>query len=136
MNNFNATRRIGSAGELTLQYAAKYVSTYFDGVNFSGYTDLSGATYRRSFRPRWDYLLQAGILHNWDSGTQDYSVGAALGFNPQDNVWLTLGYNFAGFRDADFDNARYTASGPYLRVAIKADQETLKAIAGRIRSNR
>ncbi len=136
VNNFNATRRIGPAGELTLQYAAKYVSTDFDGVNFSGYTDLTGATYRRSFRPRWDYLLQAGILHNWDSGTQDYSVGAALGFNPQDNVWLTLGYNFAGFRDADFDNARYTASGPYLRVAIKADQETLKAIAGRIRSNR
>lgn len=136
VNNFNAVRRIGPAGELTLQYAAKYVSTDFDGVNFSGYTDLAGVTYRRSFRPRWDYQLQASVLTNWDSGTRDYGVGAALGFNPRDNVWLTLGYNFAGFRDEDFDNARYTASGPFIRIAIKADQETLKAIAGRIRRTR
>ncbi|MEL7023601.1 MAG: OmpA family protein [Pseudomonadota bacterium] len=136
VNNFNATRRIGPAGELTLQYAAKYVSTEFDGNRFSGYTDLAGASYRRSFRPRWDYQLQAGVLHNWDSGTRDYTAGAAIGFNPRDNVWLTLGYNFAGFRDEDFAAARYTASGPFLRVAIKADQETLKAIAGRIRNRR
>ena len=136
INNFNAVRRIGPAGELALQYAAKYVVTDFADVSASGYTDLAGASFRRAFRPQWDYQIQGAVLRNWDSDTLDYSLGLALGFNPRDNIWLTLGYNFAGFRDADFDAARYTASGPYLSVAIKADQETLKAIAGRIRSQR
>jgi hypothetical protein len=47
-----------------------------------------------------------------------------------ENLWLTLGYNVAGFHDADFTAARYTAQGPYLRISIKADQQTLKDIAG------
>jgi hypothetical protein len=45
-------------------------------------------------------------------------------------MWLTLGYNIAGFHDSDFTAARYTAQGPYLRISIKADQQTLKDIAG------
>ncbi len=45
-------------------------------------------------------------------------------------MWLTLGYNIAGFHDSDFAQARYTAQGPYLRFAIKASQRTLKDIAG------
>ena len=45
-------------------------------------------------------------------------------------MWLTLGYNFLGFDDEDFAQARYTAAGPYLRLSIKADQRSLKEIAG------
>jgi opacity protein-like surface antigen len=61
----------------------------------------------------------------------DYGVGIDLGLNVRDNMWITLGYNISGFYDDDFSGARYTAQGPYLRVSIKADQETLKRIAGR-----
>ena len=38
--------------------------------------------------------------------------------------------NFVGFHDEDFAQARYTAQGPFLRFSIKADQRTLKDIAG------
>jgi hypothetical protein len=39
------------------------------------------------------------------------------------NVWLGVGYNFAGFRDRDFASANATAKGWYLYMRIKADQE-------------
>jgi hypothetical protein len=35
-----------------------------------------------------------------------------------------------GFYDEDFTQARYTAEGPFLKFSIKADQRTLKGIAG------
>ncbi|MFK8052768.1 MAG: OmpA family protein [Woeseiaceae bacterium] len=133
INNFNAVKRLGAGSELALQYASKYVRSEFDGSVYSGYTDLMGIDFRRQFRPRWDYGVHASILNTWDSGTTDFGLGAEIGFNPRDNLWLSFGYNVLGFRDEDFDNARYTASGPYLNVTIKADQHTLREIAGRIR---
>ncbi len=136
INNFNAVRRLGPGSELSLQYAAKYVRSEFDGIAYSGYTDLMGADYRQSFRPRWDFGLHASVLHSWESDVVDFGLGADIGFNPRDNVWLSFGYNVLGFRDPDFDNARYTASGPYFNITIKADQHTLKEIAGRIRNPR
>ena len=36
----------------------------------------------------------------------------------------------AGFYDSDFNEARYTAQGPFLRFSVKADQYSLKRIAG------
>ena len=49
----------------------------------------------------------------------------------RDNLWVTVGYNLAGFHDSDFSRAGYTAEGPYLQVAFKADQHMLKSIANR-----
>ena len=69
--------------------------------------------------------------HSYEASIVDYGVGLDLAWNARDNMWITLGYNIVGFHDGDFAEARYTAQGPYLRVSIKADQETLRKIAGR-----
>ena len=53
-----------------------------------------------------------------------------MGLNVATNMWLSLGYNITGFYDEDFAAARYSAQGPFIRFAIKADQRTLKDIAG------
>ncbi|MEO0573885.1 MAG: OmpA family protein [Pseudomonadota bacterium] len=136
INNFNAVRRLAAGRELALQYAAKYVSSEFDGDQYNGYTDLAGISYRAPFGERWEYRLNGSVLHSWDSDVLDYSAGAEIGYNPRDNLWLSFGYNLIGFRDADFENARYTAAGPFINVTIKADQQTLREIAGRFRGNR
>ena len=60
----------------------------------------------------------------------DYSAGLDVGYNLGRNMWLSVGYNFAGFDDDDFAQARYTAAGPFLRFSIKADQQLLRDIAG------
>ena len=45
-----------------------------------------------------------------------------MGFSPISNLWLGVGYNFAGFRDRDFSSANATARGWYLYLRMKADQ--------------
>jgi len=131
INNFNANRRIGAATQLSLQYAFKYVDSDFDGDSFSGYTDLIGFDLRRGIRGKWDMGVNTSIYHSYNSDVIDYGFGVDVGYNLRDNMWLTLGYNLTGFDDSDFSQARYTAHGPYLRFSIKADQHTLKRIAGR-----
>ena len=44
------------------------------------------------------------------------------------NVWVSVGYNFTGFDDDDFGASRYTAQGPYVKLRIKADQDTFKDV--------
>ena len=131
VNNFNANRRISAAMQLSLQYAFKYVRSDFDGDGYSGYTDLIGFDLRRGIKGKWDMGANASIYHSYRSKVIDYGFGLDVGYNFAENMWLTLGYNIAGFDDSDFAQARYTAQGPYLRFTMKADQHTLKRIAGR-----
>ena len=131
VNNFNANRRIGAASQLSLQYAFKYVRSVFDGDGYTGYTDLVGVDYRHGFRARWDFGVSTSVYNAYRAGVTDYGVGVDLGYNIGKNLWLSVGYNFAGFEDQDFEAARYTAAGPFLRFSMKADQQLLKAVAGR-----
>jgi hypothetical protein len=131
INNFNANRRFSAATQMSLQYAFKYVRSEFGSNSFNGYTDLIGFDLRRGLRGRWDIGANTSIYHSYQSKVIDYGAGLDVGFNLATNIWLTLGYNFVGFHDEDFSQARYTAQGPYLRFSIKADQRTLKDIAGR-----
>ena len=131
INNFNANRRFSAATQMSLQYAFKYVRSDFDGDGYTGYTDLIGFDLRRGIRGKWDMGANASVYHSYESKVIDYGFGLDVGYNVRDNMWLTLGYNIAGFHDSDFSQARYTAQGPYLRFTMKADQHTLKQIAGR-----
>ena len=107
------------------------MQTEFGSDDYSGYTDLIGLDLRHGIKQRWEAGLHTSVYHSYESSVIDYGAGFDVGFNVRDNMWITLGYNIAGFHDADFDEARYTAQGPYLRVSIKADQESLRRIAGR-----
>ncbi len=106
------------------------VRSEFGTSSFNGYTDLIGFDLRRGLRGRWDVGVNTSIYHSYQSKVIDYGAGLDVGFNLATNMWLALGYNFVGFHDEDFSQARYTAQGPYLRFSIKADQRTLKDIAG------
>ncbi len=130
VNNFNTNRRIGAATQLALQYASKYVQSRFDDESIEGYTDLAGADFRRGFGERWDAGVNMSLYHAWESDVFDYGFGMDVGYNLATNIWLSLGYNVIGFHDDDFAAARYTAQGPFLRFSVKADQHTLKEIAG------
>ena len=130
INNFNANHRFSATTQMSLQYAFKYVRAEFAANGFNGFTDLIGIDVRRALRGRWDVGLHSSIYHSYRSRVIDYGAGLDVGYNVATNVWLTLGYNVMGVYDEDFTQARYTAQGPYLRFSIKADQRTLKDIAG------
>ena len=131
INNFNANRRVSARTQLSLQYASKYVKSMFDDQEFSGYTDVVGLDFRRGFKSNWDWGTHASVYHSYESKIVEYGFGLDVGFNVRDNLWITIGYNVSGFHDSDFTSARYTAEGPYLRISMKADQQTLRNIANR-----
>lgn len=108
----------------SLYYGAKYALDTFDGEEYSGYTDLLGVEVRHDIRNWLDVGVQASSLNAWSAGNHAYSVGPMVGVSPVTNGWITLGYNFRGFTDRDFDAARYTAAGPYLQLRFKFDQNS------------
>ncbi len=94
----------------------------FDRVSASGFTDIYGAEMRYDFGNRFDIGAHAALLNSWGSDVHVASYGASVGFAPVRNLWLGVGYNFAGFRDRDFTSANATAKGWYLYLRMKADQ--------------
>jgi len=104
----------------------RYVSSTFEGEKYAGLSDIAGFDLRRQLTRRFDLGAHVAALHSWESSVMDYAVGLDLGTTFAKNVWISVGYNFAGFRDDDFSASRHTAQGPYLKIRIKADQDTFK----------
>ena len=75
-----------------------------------------------------DIGINARQLHSWSIDHYDYSVGASAGYNFVENVWASIGYNLAGFRDKDFSKADYTAQGTYIKFRIKFDQQSARGM--------
>jgi uncharacterized repeat protein (TIGR01451 family) len=126
VNNLHANWQLNPALQLGLQYGVRYVSSTFEDEQYSGVSDIVGADLRRQLTRRFDLGVHAAALHSWESSVMDYSTGFDVGMTFAKNVWFSVGYNFAGFRDDDFSASRHTAQGPYLKIRIKADQDTFK----------
>jgi hypothetical protein len=108
----------------SLYYGAKYALDTFDGTSYSGFTDLIAVEMRHDINSWIDFGLHASSLNARSAGSHVYSYGPSIGISPVTNGWVTLGYNFRGFIDRDFDAARYTAQGIYLQLRFKFDQNT------------
>ena len=108
----------------TVFYGSKYVLDTFDGTDYSGFTHMASGELRWDIRQWLDFGIHGSVLHHWDSNTYLFSAGPSIGVSPVNNRGLSLGYNFNGFRDPDFDAADYTEEGVYLKVRFKFDQTT------------
>jgi hypothetical protein len=122
VTNNNVNYQYNRSTQIAFQYGAKYVFDSFDLMRASGFTDLFGAEVRHDLGNRFDIGAHASVLHSWGSHAFASSYGVSVGFSPATNLWLGVGYNFAGFRDRDFTSANATAKGWYLYLRMKADQ--------------
>ena len=129
VNNLHANWQLNPAMQLGLQYGVRYVSSTFEDEKYSGVSDIVGFDLRRQMTRRFDLGVHGAALHSWESDVIDYSTGFDVGTTIAKNIWVSVGYNFAGFRDDDFSASRHTAQGPYLKIRIKADQDTFKDLS-------
>lgn len=129
VNNLTANWQLDRTLQLGLQYGARYVRSTFDGERYDGLSDLYGIDVRRDLSAQFDVGLHGTLLNSWQANVRDHAVGVDVGWTIARNVWVSLGYNFQGFRDADFEASRYTAQGPYLKFRMKADQDTFKDLS-------
>ncbi len=126
INNLNANWQLDTRTQLGLQFGSRYVRSTFDGERYSGFSTLYGVDMRRELTLRFDVGLHGTMLSSLESGVSDQSVGVDLGVTLARNVWISIGYNFTGLRDDDFEASRYTAQGPFIKFRMKADQDTFR----------
>ena len=88
---------------------------------------------RRDLTNTFDVGLHGSMLSSLDANVSDQSLGIDVGMTLVKNVWISVGYNFAGFRDDDFEASRYLAQGPYIKFRMKADQDTFRDLLQRAR---
>ena len=126
INNVNANWQLDGRTQLGLQWGLRYVRSSFDGERYDGLSDLYGVDVRRDLTARFDVGLHGTVLNSWESSVHDYAVGVDLGVTIARNLWISIGYNVQGFEDDDYAASRYTASGPYIKLRMKADQDTFR----------
>ncbi|MBI9074029.1 MAG: DUF11 domain-containing protein [Desulfatibacillum sp.] len=126
VNNINANYKTGYGTQVSLKHGAKYVLDNIDGDSYSGFTDLYGMETRYDITKKWDLGLRASVRHSWNTHQMEYSTGPSVGYNPFENTWVSVGYNFVGFRDEDFADADFYAQGVYFQFRLKFDQYTKK----------
>jgi len=107
------------------EYAAKYVDVKDVGTSF---TDLIRGRLLYDVTDTIDFGFHAGIIRQRGSDTYTLAWGPEVGVMLFENFWVSLGYNFNGFYDDDFDGAEYWAKGPYLKFRLKFDERSLKKL--------
>jgi hypothetical protein len=126
VDNVNVHWQAGQRLEVGGQIGARYVKSTIDGADYSGWSHLLGFDLRRELTRVLDFGVHGTWLASEAGNTGERAVGIDLGINAAKNMWISVGYNFEGFRDDDFDASRYTIAGPYVRFRFKADQDTFK----------
>lgn len=116
--------------QLSFQYGARYVGETIDAARYTGYTDLVAAEYRFDLTERWDIGSRGSSMNSYNAGIRSNAIGVMVGFSPIQDVWLSLGYNFRGFYDADFNGAEGRVQGIVLDFRIKFDQNSARNIRG------
>lgn len=122
INNYKANYMPNRRNQISLSYGIKKVLETYDEAGYEGVTHALGSEYRFDCTDRWDIGVHADTLISIQSGTREYSYGMSTGYNLIKNLWLSVGYNFEGYKDDDFTTAEYTADGPYLKLRFKFDQ--------------
>jgi uncharacterized repeat protein (TIGR01451 family) len=124
VNNLNANYMPNRRTQISLQYGAKYVQDVIDGTDYKGYTDLLGAEIRYDLTQDWDIGAFGSVMRSVNSGVRDYGMGASIGYNLMKNTWVSVGYNVRGLNDRDFVASAYRASGFFITLRMKVDQDT------------
>ena len=57
----------------------------------------------------------------------DHGLGIELGFLVMENLWVSGGYNFFGYRDEDLASGEYTSKGAFIRLRYKFDEDLFAA---------
>lgn len=112
-------------GEYALFWGTRYTSDRFGRDDVEGWSNVIGADVRFDLSDVAD-VGAAGTVRIGESGRNiAWSGGPTLTVTPFENANVTIGYNFVGFQDRDFEESRYTRSGPFLTFKLKFDQTSL-----------
>ena len=83
-----------------------------------------GADARIGIGARVELGASGTVRYNASDRTTSFAFGPSIGVVPAKNMLLMVGYNFAGYRDADFSAANNTTKGVFATLKMKFDTGT------------
>jgi Invasin, domain 3 len=126
--NYHPSRPWFVSGRL----ASKQVNELLAGnVNDSYRASLIGGRVTYDITNRWSVGGITTLLVG-SGGTKQYAYGAEVGYTLMDNLLVTLGYNWRGFRDDDLTGSDYTNRGWVLGMRYKFDEDLFKRDDARV----
>lgn len=127
VNNTGINALVTKRTQLAAFYGIKYVRSNFAGDSFDEVTHLIGGDVRHDITRRFDIGFSGSALIS-QSGQTDFQWGPNFGVSPAENIWMSIGYNFEGFNDNDFQDAEFSRDGPFVKLRVKFDQHTAKGL--------
>jgi uncharacterized repeat protein (TIGR01451 family) len=112
-------------GEYALFWGTRYNTDRFGADDVKGWSNVVGADLRFDLSDVADIGASGTVRVGTGGRNIAWSGGPTLTVTPFENANVTLGYNFVGFKDRDFEESRYTRSGPFLTFKLKFDQQSL-----------
>jgi uncharacterized repeat protein (TIGR01451 family) len=128
VNSLSVNYTAEGGSEISLFWGSKYVSERFGDQDVGGFSNTLGADFRFDLSDTIDVGVAGTVRAGLDGRAFAWSAGPSLGFTPFENGWMSVGWNLAGFHDRDFEEARYTRSGPYVTMRFKFDQLSLQSL--------
>lgn len=135
VNNLTANAKINDRWQISGNHGIKYLETRLGGTQHKSTTHLAGVETRYDITERIDLGLNGSVLYSSGSDTMSYAYGPSIGVSPVDNVWVSLGYNVAGYKDGDFSAAEYSQRGAYIKFRVKFDQKSARGLLDIISPN-
>ncbi len=128
VNNAHLNLELDHATQIGLQLGLRVGrQTLFDN-QYTGTSVLIGADLRRDLNARWDVGAQLTSFDSLATHTRQFSAGIDVGRRFGRQLWVSVGWNAAGFSDRDFSRERYTAQGAYLRFRVHLDDGSLREL--------
>ena len=105
------------------RYAAKWVNDKSNGLETRNNAQLLSGRAIWDIAPRWDVSLNASTMFGKGAASKYYGLGFELGFLVAENLWVSGGYNFFGYKDEDLTSGEYTNKGAFVRLRYKFDED-------------
>jgi hypothetical protein len=115
-------------GEYSLFLGVRYASDRIGLDDVAGWSTVVGADIRHDISRHIGLGLSGNARIGTNARTTSYSVGPQIVLTPFENANLVIGYNFAGYRDRDFEAARYSRNGAYVTMRLKFDQTSFAGL--------
>ncbi len=119
--------------ELAVFWGSRYVFDRVGADDIKGWSNLVGVDARWDLSETFDVGVAGTVRESAGARAVSYSGGPSVGIAPFTGGYVSVGYNIAGFRDADYADARYTRSGPYVTLRFKFDQTSFAGMGLRRR---
>lgn len=115
-------------GEFGFFWGTRYNFDKFGADDVKGWSNLLGADFRFNLGEHIDVGASGTVRVGTGGDTVSWAGGPTVTLAPMKNANITLGYNFSGFHDRDFEDSRYSRSGAYVTFKLKFDQTSFQGL--------